>query len=100
MTVLEKACAKATAAPEYKAIIERLGAEPRYLPGSDFRKMFEQDFDCQCRGDPGRRPWRQPLNSGRVSILLIMQLGLVGQWPTSQRQTSQWPTKPLAQASG
>jgi len=29
-----------------------------------------------------------------------MQLGLVGQWPTSQRQTSQWPTKPLAQASG
>jgi tripartite-type tricarboxylate transporter receptor subunit TctC len=41
--VLEKACAKATAAPEYKAIVERLGAEPRYLPGSDFRKMFEQD---------------------------------------------------------
>jgi tripartite-type tricarboxylate transporter receptor subunit TctC len=40
---LEKACAKATAAPEYKAIVERLGAEPRYLPGADFRKMFEQD---------------------------------------------------------
>jgi tripartite-type tricarboxylate transporter receptor subunit TctC len=40
---LEKACAKATAAPEYKAIVERLGAEPRYLPGAQFRKMFEQD---------------------------------------------------------
>jgi len=40
---LEKACAKATAAPEYKAIVERLGAEPRYLPGEAFRKMFEQD---------------------------------------------------------
>jgi tripartite-type tricarboxylate transporter receptor subunit TctC len=41
--VLEKACATATAAPEYKAIVERLGAEPRYLPGNEFRKMFEED---------------------------------------------------------
>src|SRR5436190_1764067 len=40
---LEKACARATAAPEYKAIVERLGASPRYLPGPQFRKMFEQD---------------------------------------------------------
>ena len=41
--VLEKACATATSAPEYKAIVERLGAEPRYLPGEQFRKMFEED---------------------------------------------------------
>jgi tripartite-type tricarboxylate transporter receptor subunit TctC len=40
---LEKACAAATAAPDYKAIVERLGASPRYLPGVEFRKMFEQD---------------------------------------------------------
>ena len=40
---LEKACATATAAPEYKATVERLGAEPRYLPGAAFRKMFDQD---------------------------------------------------------
>lgn len=43
VSVLEKACAAATAAPEYKAIVERLGALPRYLPGDAFRKMFEQD---------------------------------------------------------
>lgn len=43
VAVLEKACATATAAPEYKAIVERLGALPRYLPGDAFRKMFEQD---------------------------------------------------------
>jgi tripartite-type tricarboxylate transporter receptor subunit TctC len=43
VTALEQACSKATAAPEYKAIVERLGAEPRYLPGAAFRKMFEQD---------------------------------------------------------
>ena len=41
--VLEKACATATAAPEYKAIVERLGAEPRYLPGDQFRNMFDED---------------------------------------------------------
>jgi tripartite-type tricarboxylate transporter receptor subunit TctC len=42
-SVLEKACAIAAAAPDYKAIVERLGAEPRYLPGNEFRKMFEED---------------------------------------------------------
>jgi tripartite-type tricarboxylate transporter receptor subunit TctC len=40
---LEKACATATSAAEYKAIVERLGAIARYLPGEAFRKMFEQD---------------------------------------------------------
>jgi tripartite-type tricarboxylate transporter receptor subunit TctC len=40
---LEKACARATASPEYKAIVERLNATPRYLPGAEFRKMFEAD---------------------------------------------------------
>jgi tripartite-type tricarboxylate transporter receptor subunit TctC len=40
---LEKACATAAAAPDYKAIVERLGASPRYLPGAEFRKMFDQD---------------------------------------------------------
>ncbi len=40
---LEKACAQAAAAPEYKAIVERLNAEPRYLPGEAFRKMFDAD---------------------------------------------------------
>jgi tripartite-type tricarboxylate transporter receptor subunit TctC len=43
VAVLEKACAAAAAATDYKAIAERLGAEPRYLPGAAFRKMFEQD---------------------------------------------------------
>ena len=43
VNTLEKACATATSAPEYKAIVERLGAEPRYLPGAAFRKMFDAD---------------------------------------------------------
>jgi len=43
VSVLEKACASAAVAPDYKAIVERLGADPRYLPGTAFRKMFEQD---------------------------------------------------------
>lgn len=43
VAALEKACATATAAPEYRAIVERLGAEPRYLPGAAFRKMFDGD---------------------------------------------------------
>ena len=43
LPTLEKACAAATAAPEYKAIVERLGAEPRYLPGDRFSKMFDED---------------------------------------------------------
>jgi tripartite-type tricarboxylate transporter receptor subunit TctC len=41
--VLEKACAQATASGEYKAIVERLNATPRYLPGAEFRKMFDED---------------------------------------------------------
>lgn len=40
---LEKACKEATATPEYKALITKLNAEPRYLPGADFRTMFEAD---------------------------------------------------------
>jgi tripartite-type tricarboxylate transporter receptor subunit TctC len=43
VATLEKACAAATAAAEYKAIAERLNATPRYLPGAEFRKMFEED---------------------------------------------------------
>jgi tripartite-type tricarboxylate transporter receptor subunit TctC len=43
VNALEKACATATAAPEYKVIVERFGAEPRYLPGAAFRKMFDKD---------------------------------------------------------
>src|SRR5262245_24385095 len=43
VNALEKACATATAASEYKAIVDRLGAEPRYLPGAAFRKMFDED---------------------------------------------------------
>jgi len=43
VNALEKACATATAALEYKVIVERLGAEPRYLPGAAFRKMFDED---------------------------------------------------------
>ena len=42
-SMLERACATASAAPEYKTIVERLGAEPRYLPGDQFRTMFEED---------------------------------------------------------
>ena len=41
--VLFAAVTTASAAPEYKAIVGRLGAEPRYLPGNEFRKMFEDD---------------------------------------------------------
>jgi tripartite-type tricarboxylate transporter receptor subunit TctC len=40
---LEKACATATATSEYKTIAERLKAEPRYLAGEEFRKLFEAD---------------------------------------------------------
>ena len=43
VTTLERACEKATAAGEYKAIVERLNATPRYLPGAAFRKMFDED---------------------------------------------------------
>jgi tripartite-type tricarboxylate transporter receptor subunit TctC len=43
VSVLEKGCATAVAAPDYKAIVDRLGAESRYLPGGPFRTMFEED---------------------------------------------------------
>jgi len=43
VAALEKACAQAAAADEYKAIAERLNATPRYLPGAAFRKLFDDD---------------------------------------------------------
>lgn len=43
VAALEQACAQATASAEYRAIVERLNATPRYLPGAEFRKLFEQD---------------------------------------------------------
>ena len=43
VAALEKACVQATAAPEYKAIVERLNATPRHMPGEAFRKMFDED---------------------------------------------------------
>jgi tripartite-type tricarboxylate transporter receptor subunit TctC len=43
VAALEKACATATATPAYKAIVERLNATPRYLPGPAFRKLFQED---------------------------------------------------------
>jgi tripartite-type tricarboxylate transporter receptor subunit TctC len=43
VAALEKACATATATPEYKAIAQRLNAEPRHLPPAAFKKLFEED---------------------------------------------------------
>jgi tripartite-type tricarboxylate transporter receptor subunit TctC len=43
VAVLEKACAQATASEGYRTIVERLQSTPRYLPGTDFRKMFDDD---------------------------------------------------------
>jgi tripartite-type tricarboxylate transporter receptor subunit TctC len=43
VAALEKACATAVASSEYKAIADRLKAEPRYLAGDAFRKLFEED---------------------------------------------------------
>jgi len=43
LEVLEKACAEATARPEYKAIAARLNIEARYLPGDAFGKLFDAD---------------------------------------------------------
>jgi tripartite-type tricarboxylate transporter receptor subunit TctC len=43
VATLEKACAGAAAAAEYKTIAARLNVEPRYLPGAAFKKMFEAD---------------------------------------------------------
>ena len=40
---LEKACGEAVASPAYKATTEKLNAEARFLPGKDFRKMFDED---------------------------------------------------------
>lgn len=42
-SALEKACATATATPEYQTMVERLNASPRYLPSAEFRKLFEAD---------------------------------------------------------
>jgi len=43
VATLEKACAAATTSEAYKVIVERLDAAPRYLPGPEFRNMFEED---------------------------------------------------------
>jgi tripartite-type tricarboxylate transporter receptor subunit TctC len=43
LTVFEKACAEATARPEYKTIAARLNVEARYLPGDAFRNLFDAD---------------------------------------------------------
>ena len=43
IATLEKACAEATARPEYQAIASRLNVEARHLPGDAFRKLFELD---------------------------------------------------------
>ncbi len=43
VATLEKACADATARPEYKTIADRLNVEARYLPGDAFRKLFDAD---------------------------------------------------------
>jgi tripartite-type tricarboxylate transporter receptor subunit TctC len=43
VAALEKACAAATSASDYKATVERLGAVAKYRPGDAFRRMFEQD---------------------------------------------------------
>jgi tripartite-type tricarboxylate transporter receptor subunit TctC len=43
LATLEKACAEATARPEYKTIAARRNVEARYLPGDAFRKLFDAD---------------------------------------------------------
>jgi tripartite-type tricarboxylate transporter receptor subunit TctC len=43
IATLENACSLATKAAEYRAIVERLNAEARYLPADAFRKLFEAD---------------------------------------------------------
>ncbi len=58
VATLEKACAQATAAQEYKAIAERLNATPRYLAGPAFRKMFDEDSDAERRLHQARRAGR------------------------------------------
>ena len=60
VATLEKACGQAVASAEYKAIAERLKAEPRHLPGDAFRKLFEEDSirnaDALKRAGLGPRP--------------------------------------------
>ena len=43
VATLEKACADATGSAEYKAMVERFNTTPRYMPGTEFRKLFEED---------------------------------------------------------
>ena len=43
VATLEKACADATARPEYKTIADRLNVDARYLAGTAFRKLFDAD---------------------------------------------------------
>ena len=43
IALLEKVCAQATASAEYRAVLERLNVEARYLPGEAFRTLFEED---------------------------------------------------------
>lgn len=43
VATLEKACADATASADYKAMVERFNTTPRYMPGAEFRKLFEDD---------------------------------------------------------
>jgi tripartite-type tricarboxylate transporter receptor subunit TctC len=40
---LQTACAQAVASEGYKAATEKLNAVARYLPGPEFRKMFDED---------------------------------------------------------
>src|SRR5260370_41119715 len=50
VSVLEKGCATAVAAPEYKAIVARLGAEPRDLAGGPFRMVVEEASIAKAAG--------------------------------------------------
>lgn len=43
IATLGKACADATSNADYKAMVERLNATPRYMPGEEFRKLFDDD---------------------------------------------------------
>lgn len=53
VATLEKACAVATARPEYQAIAARLNVEARYLPGDAFRRLF--DVDSRDNADAVKR---------------------------------------------
>ena len=41
--VVAKACANATGSTDYKAMVERFNTTSRYMPGAEFRKLFEED---------------------------------------------------------